>query len=143
MDEESAPDSVASAYMLIMENLMLFTPIRLLWHHTDKNILSETLFIKDGPLSLNSQYSKLVPSIRNFLQYAKDSKRPIHVIGQEKSGAFFDHLHSIVRFAAPFERGQKSSYAVLSHNHIRQEVHRTPNRANPYGSRTNWVKKCF
>jgi hypothetical protein len=143
MDEDSAPDSVASAYMLVMENLMLFTAIRLLWHHMDKSILSETLFIKDGPLSLNKQYSKLVPSIRTFLQYAKDSKRPVHVIGQEKSGAFFDYLRSIVRFASPFERGEKPSYAVLTHDYIRQEVHRSPNRANPYGSRTNWGEKMF
>ncbi|MBI3778514.1 MAG: hypothetical protein HY274_06335 [Gammaproteobacteria bacterium] len=39
MDEESAPDSVSSAYMLVMEHLMLFTAIRLLWHHTDKQVL--------------------------------------------------------------------------------------------------------
>ena len=31
MGEEAAPDSVASAYMLVMEHLMLFTPIRLCW----------------------------------------------------------------------------------------------------------------
>lgn len=46
MDEDSDPDSVASAYMLIMEHLMLFTAIRLLWAHTDKSIVSEKLFIK-------------------------------------------------------------------------------------------------
>ena len=101
MDEDSAPDSVSSAYMLIMEHLMLFTAIRLLWHHTDTSVLSDTLFIKDGPLTLRSQYSKLVRPIREFLQYAKEKDRAIHIIGQEKSGAFFDHLASIVLFAPP------------------------------------------
>jgi hypothetical protein len=72
MDEESAPDSVASAYMLIMEHLMLFTAIRLVWGHTDKALVSETLFIKDGPLTLRSQYSKLVPNIRMFLEFSKN-----------------------------------------------------------------------
>ena len=52
MGEDSAPDSVASAYMLVMEHLMLFTPIRLCWGHRDSRLLSETLFIKDGPLTL-------------------------------------------------------------------------------------------
>lgn len=61
MDEESAPDSVASSYMLVMETLMLFTAIRVHWQHSDKRVLSDTLFIKDGPLSLRGQYSKLVP----------------------------------------------------------------------------------
>ena len=143
MDEESAPDSVASAYMLIMETLMLFTAIRVLWGHTDKSLVTDTLFIKDGPLTLRSQYSKLVPNIRLFLQYAKDISRPVHVIGQEKSGAFFDHLASIVRFAQPHERAQPPSFAVLSHEFVRREVHRSPDLANPYGKRTNWGEKVY
>ncbi len=143
MDEESAPDSVASAYMLIMETLMLFTAIRVLWGHTDKSLVTDTLFIKDGPLTLRSQYSKLVPNIRGFLQHAKDTSRPVHVIGQEKSGAFFDHLASIVRFAQPHERDQSPSFAVLSHEFVRREVHRSPDLANPYGKRTNWGEKVY
>ena len=143
MDEDSAPDSVASAYMLIMEHLMLFTAIRLLWHHSDKQILSDTLFIKDGPLTLRSQYSKLVPAIRTFLQHAKEQRRPIYIIGQEKSGAFFDHLASIVRFAPPHARGEKAAYGALSHDYVRREVYRSPDLSNPYGSRTNWGEKLY
>lgn len=143
MDENSAPDSVASAYMLLMELLMLFTAIRLLWHHTDQQVLSETLFIKDGPLTLRGQYSKLIPPIRKFLQYAKDHGRPVHVIGQEKSGAFFDHLATIVRFAPPQVRGENANYAVLSHGYVRREVYRSPDLSNPYGSRTNWGEKVL
>jgi hypothetical protein len=143
MDEDSAPDSVASAYMLVMEHLMLFTAVRLLWNHSDRQLLSDTLFIKDGPLTLRGQYSKLVPSIRAFLDYAKSQQRPVHVIGQEKSGAFFDHLAAIVRFAPPQARGDKPSYAVLSHEYVRREVYRSPDLSNPYGSRTNWGEKVF
>jgi hypothetical protein len=143
MDEASAPESVASAYMLMMEHLMLFTPIRLLWQHTDPNLLSNTLFIKDGPLTLRSQYSKLVPAIRALLQHAADTKRPIHIVGQEKSGAFYDHLASIARFAPPKERGQKPAFAVLTHDYVRREVYRSPDLSNPYGSRTNWGEKVF
>lgn len=143
MDENSAPDTVASAYMLVMENLMLFTAIRLLWGHTDKKLASETLFIKDGPLTLRGQYSKIVPYIRAFLQNAKDVGRPLHVIGQEKSGAFFDHLASIVRFPAPHARGEAPAYAVLSHDYVRREVYRSPDLSNPYGKRTNWGEKLY
>ena len=143
MDEESAPDSVASAYMLVMEHLMLFTAIRLLWSHTDKKIVSETLFIKDGPLTLRSQYSKLVPNIRAFLEHAKRHNRPIHIIGQEKSGAFFDHLSSIVMFAPPHTRDGKLHYASLSHEYVRREVYRSPDLANAYGKRTNWGEKMY
>jgi len=143
MDEESAPEAVSSAYMLVMEHLMLFTAVRVLWDHPDKQLLSDTLFIKDGPLTLRSQYSKLVPPIRTFLEFAKSTHREIHIIGQEKSGAFFDHLASIVRFAPPLERGQRLNYAVLSHDYVRREVYRSPNLANPYGLRTNWGEKVY
>ncbi|WP_068614534.1 hypothetical protein [Paenibacillus tuaregi] len=143
MDEESAPESVSSAYMLIMELLMLFTVIRLLWDHTDKHLLSDTLFIKDGPLTLRSQYSKLVPSIRTFLEYAKQTGRPVHIVGQEKSGSFYDHLSTIARFAPPSERGENLHYAVLTHDYVRKEVYRTPDMSNPYGKRTNWGEKLY
>lgn len=143
MDEGSAPDSVASAYMLVMEHLMLFTAIRLLWGHSDQSLVGETLFIKDGPLTLRSQYSKLVPNIRAFLQHAKDVGRPLHIIGQEKTGAFVDHLQSIAHFAPPHSRDEAGTFAALDHDYVRREVYRSPDLANPYGKRTNWGEKVF
>lgn len=143
MGEDSAPESLASSYMLVMEHLMLFTAVRLMWGHSDKSLVSETLFIKDGPLTLRSQYSKMVPSIREFLQHAKDVGRPVHVIGQEKSGAFFDHLASIVRFASPHSRSEPMTYAPLTHAYVHKEVYRTPAAANPYGVKTNWGEKLY
>ena len=122
---------------------MLFTAIRLLWGHSDKSLVTETLFIKDGPLTLRSQYSKIVPSIRSFLELAKKEGRPIHIIGQEKSGAFFDHLSSIVIFTKPHIAGDKMSYTSLSHEYVRREVYRSPDLANPYGKRTNWGEKVY
>jgi len=143
MDENSAPDSVASAYMLIMELLMLFTAIRIFWGHSDKTLVTDTLFIKDGPLTLRSQYSKLVPNLRSFLQHAKECNRPVYIIGQEKSGAFFDHLASIVRFTPPHSRSEPIAFSVLSHDYVRREVYRSPDLQNPYGSRTNWGEKVY
>jgi hypothetical protein len=143
MDENSAPDSVSSAYMLIMETLMLFTAIRFYWDSTDRSLVSNSLFIKDGPLTLRGQYSKLVPPIRMFLAHARSEQRPVHVVGQEKTGAFADHLSSIVRFAPPLERGAKPSFAVLAHDYVRREVYRSPDLSNPYGSRTNWGEKVY
>lgn len=143
MTEDSAPDSLSSAYMLIIEQVMLFTTIRLLWNHKDKGLVSETLFIKDGPLTLRSQYSKLVPSIRNFLDYAKEMGRPIHIIGQEKSGVFVDHLEKISREVSPKKRDEPMHYSVLTHEYIRKEVYRTPGLMNSYGKRTNWGEKVY
>jgi len=143
MEEESASERIVSAYMLLMEHLMLFTIVRLLWHHTDKSLFSDTLFIKDGPLTLRSQYSKFVPLIREFIVHSKQEGRPIHIIGQEKSGVFFDHLASVSKYVQPKEMGEPPSAAALTHEYVRREVYRTGSLANPYGSRTNWGEKVF
>jgi hypothetical protein len=143
MGEDGAPESLASSYMLVMEHLMLFTAVRLMWGHSDQSLVSDTLFIKDGPLTLRSQYSKMVPNIREFLQHAKVAGRPVHIIGQEKSGAFFDHLASIVRFAPPHRRGEPLTFSPLAHQYVHREVYRTPAAANPYGLKTNWGEKLY
>ncbi|MBE5945444.1 MAG: hypothetical protein E7259_00730 [Lachnospiraceae bacterium] len=126
---------------LIGELLMLFTVIRLHWSNRDKSLVSETLYIKDGPMTLGRQYSKLVPSIRSFLQYAKEQNRPIHIMGCEKSGTYFEHLSAISK-TVDLTDG-KMKYAVLNHGYIRKEVQRAPDHVNPYGSRTNWGEKVF
>lgn len=142
MLEESASESFASSYMLIHELLMLFTGIRYFWEF-NKAMLPEALFIKDGPLSLRSQYTKLVPLIREFFLFAKNAGVDVHVVGQEKSGTFFDHLLSIERFANPRKEGDDGSYAILSNEYIRKEVQRTPGLANQYGLKTNYGGKVY
>ena len=141
MSEENASEKVASSYMLIMELLMLFTVIRLQWDNPDQNLISDTLFIKDGPMMLGGQYSKLVPNIREFLLYAKMQGRPIHIVSSEKSGAFFDYLSLASRFVTPEEGIIK--YATLSHGFIRKNIKRMPDHGTPYGIRTNWGEKLF
>ncbi len=143
MGENAAPITVASDYMLVMETLMLFTPVRLLWGHRDRRLLNDTLFLKDGPLTLRGQYSKLVDPIREFLQHAKEVGRPVHIAGQEKTGTFVDHLAGIARYGPPQERGEPPASAVLTHDFVRREVQRMPERANPYGLKTNWGEKVY
>jgi hypothetical protein len=143
MGEDAAPVAVATDYMLVMEHLMLFTPVRLAWDSPDRRLVADTLFLKDGPLTLRGQYSKLVEPIRAFLQHAKKIGRPVHIVGQEKTGAFVDHLTEIARFARPQERGQPPAVAALTHDFVRREVQRMPERANPYGLKTNWGEKVY
>ena len=142
MDEEYAQDKVVSSYMSIMEHLMLFTPIRLLWEHKDKSVISKTLFIKDGPLSLNSQYTKLVPNIREFISFSVKEKRPIYILGCEKSGIIFEHMIDIIRYSKKFEKG-KILYKILTHGYIDKEIKGINSRTGSYGERGNWGEKIL
>lgn len=137
MGEDAAPDAVSTAYMLIHETLLIFTGIRLFWEAEKFHVLSKALFIKDGPLTLRSQYSKLTIPIRNFFAYTKQNNIKIHVVGQEKTGAFVDHLEIISR------KAPKNSTFLPNNEYIRKEIQHRPERSEPYGSRTNYGNKLF
>jgi hypothetical protein len=136
MAEDAAPDTVASSYMAIHETLMLFAGVRYYWEK-NRELLSDCLFIKDGPLSIRAQYSKLVAPIRNFLSFALKSGTPVHIIGQEKTGTFVDHLN-ILRDHAPFP-----SYFIPNDAYIKERIQHRPDQGAAYGKDTNYGAKVF
>jgi len=136
MADDSAPENVATAYMLIHETLLMFTAIKFFWNHS-RGQLSDCLFVKDGPLAIRAQYSKLVIPIRRFLEYAMADGYPIHLIGQEKSGLFYDHL-GFIASSAP-----SMSIMIPDNTYISSEIRRAPMQAAPYGRDTNYGAKVF
>jgi len=143
MADDGAAESLASAYMLIHETLMLFTAIRYFWEKKNLKVLNDTLFLKDGPLTLRGQYSKIVPNIRAFLVHTKKSGCAIHICGQEKTGKFVDHLSNIARFTKPTIASDSIHIAILSHTFIRDEVQRVQGSQYSYGFRTNYGEKVY
>jgi hypothetical protein len=136
MTEDSAPDTVATAYMTIHETLLLFTGVRYFWERK-KEILDQCLFVKDGPLSIRAQYSKLVSPIRKFLRYSRDQGYPVHILGQEKTGTFVEHLQLIGQDAP------SGCVFIPSSAYIKESVQCRPNRGMPYGKDTNYGAKAF
>lgn len=136
MAEDAAPDSIATDYMGIHETLLLFTGIRHYWEK-QREVLRNALFVKDGPLSIRAQYSKLVNPIRRFLTTARNQGIEISVIGQEKSGAFWDHLQLIGDDAPP------GTFFVPDHTYIREQIQHRPVAGAIYGKDTNYGAKVF
>jgi hypothetical protein len=143
MSEESARDTVASAYMAIHEMLLLVSFIQHCWEREDFEVLENTLLVKDGPLMFPRQYAKLTKRLREMLEYARQQGVAIHLVGQEKSGMIFDHLederwalHSVHETSWP-------QVAILSHQYIREQVQRAPQMEDLYGRRTNYGEKVL
>ncbi len=136
MTTDSAPNTIATNYMSIHEVLLLFTGIRYYWEKR-KEILSKCLFVKDGPLAIRAQYSKLVAPIRRFLSFARDQGYPIHIIGQEKSGRFFDHLELIGKNVP------EGHIFIPGDEYIKEEIQHRPTSGAPYGKDTNYGAKVF
>lgn len=135
MTDDFAPNQVASDYMSVAETLMIFTPIRYFWENR-KEVLKNTLLIKDGPLSLRATLAKLSAPIRRFFKFAKDKGYEINMIGQEKSGFFFDHLQLIGNNAP------NNSFFYPSNEYIRNEIQHS-NLLGIYGRDTNYGAKIF
>lgn len=135
MQEDYAPNQVASDYMAVSETLMIFTPIRYYWEN-DKETLKDCLLVKDGPLALRATLAKLSAPIRRFFKYAKENGIEVTMFGQEKSGAFFDHLQLIGK-NAPL-----GSIFIPDNNYIRNEIQHS-NLTGVYGSDTNYGAKTF
>ncbi len=136
MAEEAAPDSVATDYMMLHETLLLFTGIRHYWQ-SQQRVLPQCLFVKDGPLSIRAQYSKLVNPIRRFLAHARDAGIETCIVGQEKSGAFWEHLQLIGDDAV------SGTYFVPDHDYIREQIQHRPVAGAVYGKDTNYGAKVF
>jgi len=138
MVEDAASQNVPSTYRSIHETLLLFTGIRYFWEH-EKHNLPKCLFVKDGPLSLRAQYSKLVNPIRRFIKFAKDKGIEVHILGQEKTGNFVDHLHMISN-SAP---NTKIRIFIPSSDYIKKEIQNRPLDGADYGKDTNYAAKVF
>ncbi len=135
MQEDFAQDQIASDYMSVHETLMIFTPVRYYWENK-REVLKNCLFIKDGPLSLRATLSKLSAPIRRFFKYAENSGIEVAMIGQEKSGMFYDHLQLINKHAPDF------SIFIPDNNYIKREI-RHSNSQGIYGQDTNYGAKVF
>lgn len=135
MQEDYAPNQVASDYMAVSETLMIFTPIRYYWENS-REILRNCLLVKDGPLSLRATLAKLSAPIRRFFKYAKESGYGIAMLGQEKTGAFFEHLQ-LIGANAP-----SGSIFIPDNSYIRSEIQHS-NLAGVYGTDTNYGAKVF
>lgn len=135
MTEDYAKNQVASDYMSISETLMIFTPIRYFWDN-NKEVLKKCLFVKDGPLALRATLSKLSEPIRNFFSYAKLKGIEVSMIGQEKSGQFYDHLQ-LIGTSAPV-----NSIFIPDNDYIHKEIQHS-NSTGVYGQDTNYGAKIF
>jgi len=80
--------------------------------------------------------AKLAAPIRRFFKYAKENGYDVAMIGQEKSGAFFEHLQ-LIGHNAP-----SNSIYIPDNQYIRNEIQHS-NLTGTYGRDTNYGAKLF
>jgi ribosomal protein L37E len=96
---EEAPETWAreEAAMSLRNALETLTLFHFLVHYwrAKPEALNEILFLKDGPLLLRAQLSRLVEPIRAFISYLRDEGHHFYLAGVEKNGELVDHLEDL------------------------------------------------
>lgn len=85
-----AGDGVIAELTSVAEHLLLLgTLIKV---SSNPDLLAKTLFVKDGPLVLRSQLSRLVFAVRAYFDHLRAQGLQVHYVGVEKTGELVDHL---------------------------------------------------
>ena len=103
IDEEQARAASSRYVMTTLEQIVLVHLVKTLWE-LKPQVLSEVLFIKDGPLAFFGQTAPLSQPMRELAAFSarsptagrtrRDAVRSSTWSGLEKSGAFVEHAHA-------------------------------------------------
>ena len=121
VDEEYGAGGILGYVTRLVEQMIIVHFIKVICK-TQRSLLSEFLFISEGPLSFSGQTAnkhKLVRKLCNFLQ----KKNELLLVGLEKSGAFVDHAQEICLPKEGEEEVLKpGQYFIMSNGYIYKYV---------------------
>lgn len=129
-------ESMASSFMRIMEFLLLMGKIRDAMKQGPE-AFKDTLFMPDGPLAFFEGFYRFTNCARSLMQYCRETGLPLYLCGVEKGGSAQGH---VCRAAKGLDI-KPSSYCVLPHKYIEENILWRLHRQLPYGARSNWGEK--
>jgi len=146
IDEEQGAGGIAGFVMTTLEQVVLVHVIKALYE-SKPSILSEILFIKDGPLGFFGTTAPLHGPLRELAAFLGDQPDPrkahgekialLSVAGLEKSGAFVEHAMQIA------DRIEPESVLVLSNDYIYRYIVPGDPTSSEYGRNTYWGSKLI
>jgi hypothetical protein len=134
LSEEGNDERVATDLMMVLENLLLVHYLRLL---VEQGLTEKTLLLKDGPLMLPHQYSRLVDPIREYLVHLRSIGIQVLMAGVEKQQAFVNHIPEVERH---LEEGQ---VFVPSNSYILTFIKSGGNTSTLYGEKVLYGAKAY
>jgi hypothetical protein len=136
IDEEQGAASILGFLTNVIEQLMIVHIIRMLARR-NKSILSQILFIKDGPLGFFGTTSRFYIPMRALIEFFSRDAR-LNIVGIEKSGAFVDHALLIQLRLKPAQA------LLLSNEYIyRYILPSTADPNRPYGETSLYGHKLI
>ena len=137
MGQKGDIEKIPGLLLNTIETLALVNEIRA---QIDKGDVSECLFVNDGPLRVEDH--ELARSIILFLRFIHKSGHKLHIVSQEKSGRFYDHIEYVEPHLKPREIFIPSDEYIQSEIQRRDEK-RIKKRQVVYGSSHNLGIKVY
>lgn len=136
IDDELGAGEILGYVMTAIEQIILVHLIRVILA-TKPSLLSEVVFIKDGPLGFFGQTANLHKPVRELVSFLID-KHDLYLAGFEKSGSFVEHAHEIEPLLSP------GDVLLLDNDYIyRYIIPGKADPANPYGRTTYYGNKLI
>lgn len=136
IDDEMGAGGILGYVTTLLEQIVMAHVLRLMLSQKP-SLLSELLFIKDGPLAFFGQTANMHAKMRSLVRYLF-AKHDLFMVGIEKSGNFVDH-------AAEIAKGMKAGSAlILDNEYIYKYI--IPGNADPtspYGRTTYYSNKVI
>lgn len=138
IDEDIGASGIIGHLLSVIEQLLAVHIIKFILERKPST-LEEILFILDRPLAFYGPTAKLHSPMRELINYLQD-KYNLYLVGLEKSGAFVEHAHELVKA----DLLKKGEYLLLSNDYIYSNI--LPGRAsedNIYGRTTYYSGKLI
>jgi hypothetical protein len=140
--EATSDSAVATNLKGVLEHLTLLTLLRRTAE--TKSGTGRVLLLKDGPLMLRGQSTRLVPAIRAYLRHLDCTGVRFHLSGIDREGSFVNHCGQVEPWLAGPDPGAGSGSVFLPDNrYVLERVKHAGGAAAVYGKRGLYGSKAF
>ena len=138
--EATSDSAVATNLKSVLEHLTLLTLLRRVVESSDRNASRHVLLLKDGPLMLRGQSTRLVGAIRAYLGHLDARGVKFHLAGIDREGSFVSHCAQVdlwLNAAGP------GAWFAPANRYILERIKHTGGAAAVYGRRGLYGSKAF
>jgi hypothetical protein len=138
--EATSDSAVPTNVKSVLEHLTLLTLLRRIVDAPPAGESPRVLLLKDGPLMLRGQATRLVGCVRGYLRHLDSTGVRVHLAGVDREGAFVNHCAQV----APWldEAGAGGAF-VPDNRYVLERIKHAGGAAAVYGRRGLYGSKAF
>lgn len=138
--EATSDSAVATNVKSVLEHLTLLTLLRRVVASRPNAQPQGMLLLKDGPLMLRGQSTRLVGFIRGYLRHLAEAGVSVHLAGVDREGSFVNHCAQVEPWLNDVGPG---AVFVPDNRYVLERVKHAGGAAAVYGKRGLYGSKAF